>query len=145
MAGTLEAAREALDAFNAHDERRIRETFADDVVFEAPDDVHLEGAEAATEYAMAWLRAFPDARITSHNEIVAGDWAVREFTFSGTHDEPLVGKQGEIPATHRHLVGRGVEVLRIAAGRVVEDRLYYDQVQMLTQLGLVPEPAAARA
>lgn len=145
MPTPLEVAKRALEAFNAHDERRMREINAPDVVFEAPGDVRLEGADAATAYAMAWLRAFPDATITSHNEIASGDWVVREFTFSGTHEETLAGPDGDIPATHRRLSGRGVEVLRIAGDRVTEDHLYFDQVQVMTQLGLMPEPASARA
>jgi steroid delta-isomerase-like uncharacterized protein len=145
MPATLEVARRAREAFNAHDERRIRETYAENIVFEAPGDISLEGADAATEYAMSWLRAFPDGAITVQNEFSAGDWVVHEFVFTGTHDETLVGPEGEIPATHRRLAGRGVEVLRIEGDRVAEDHLYFDQVQVLTQLGLMPEPAAARA
>lgn len=138
-------ASEARAAFNAHDEPRIRESYAEDVVFEAPGEVHLEGRDAAVEYAMSWLRAFPDGRITVNNEVVAGDWVVQEFTFSGTHDDTLVGAEGEIPATHRRLSGRGVEVIQVRDGKVVADRLYFDQVQVLTQLGLMPEPAQATA
>lgn len=145
MADALRVASEALDAFNAHDERRIREMYTDDVVFEAPGEVRLEGAAAATEFAMSWLRAFPDARITVHNELAAGDWVVHEFTFEGTHTETLVAPEGEIPPTNRHLAGRGVEVLRIEGDKVAEEHLYYDQVQILTQLGLMPEAAAATA
>src|SRR2546428_11722002 len=48
-----------VEAFNAHDESRIRELNAENTRFEAPGDVKIEGGEAATQYAMAWLRAFP--------------------------------------------------------------------------------------
>jgi steroid delta-isomerase-like uncharacterized protein len=106
--------------------------------------MHLEGKDATVEYATSWLRAFPDGGITVHSEIVAGDWVVHEFTFSGTHDETLVGPEGEIPATHRRLSGRGVEVFQVRDGAVAVEHLYFDQVQVLTQLGLMPEAAAAR-
>lgn len=143
MASAREVGAAAVEAFNAHDEGRLQELYAEEVVFEAPGDVRLEGREAAVGYAMAWLRAFPDARITVHNDLEAGDWVIHEFTFEGTHEETLVGPAGEIPATNRHLVGRGVELLRIEDGKVVQDRLYFDQVQVLTQLGLMPEAATA--
>jgi predicted ester cyclase len=132
-----------VEAFNAHDETRIRELNGENAVFEAPGDVRLEGRDATTEYAMAWLNAFGDARITVHDEIVAGDWVVQEFVFSGTHTAPLQWPGGEIPATNRQLRGRGVQILKIQGGAVVDTRLYYDQVDVLTQLGLMPEPAAA--
>ena len=143
MADAQRVAAQAVEAFNSHDEKRIRELYAENAVFEAPDDVRLEGRDASTEYAMSWLRAFPDSRINVHNELVAGDWVVHEFTFEGTHTETLVGSAGAIPATNRHLVGRGIEVLRIEHDKVAEEHLYFDQVQVLTQLGLMPEAAVA--
>ena len=42
---------------------------------------------------MAWVRAFPDARITVHNEIVRGEWVVQEFTFTGTHEDTRWAKE----------------------------------------------------
>lgn len=143
MGDARRVAADFLEAFNAHDEARIRELNAENGVVEAPGDVHVEGREAATEYAMGWLRAFPDARITIREEIVAGDWVVQEFTFDGTHDEPLSTPAGEIPPTGRHLTGRGVQILRVEEGAVAETRLYFDQVQVLTQLGLMPEALTA--
>ncbi len=132
-----------VDAFNAHDEDRIRSLNAEHTVFEAPGDVRIEGREPATQYAMAWLRAFPDARLKVHNELQAGDWIVQEFTFEGTHEDTLSGPAGDIPATHRHLKGRGTQIMRVEGGVVTATRLYFDQVQVMTQLGLMPEPATA--
>ncbi len=145
MASALEVTKAAQEAFNSHDAARISATYADDAVMEAPGDVRLEGPEAITGYAMGWLNAFSDATVTINSAFADGDRVVHEFTFEGTHDAPLVGPDGEIPATHRRLVGRGVEVYRIAGDKIVEDHLYYDQVQVLTQLGLMPEPAQASA
>jgi len=90
MADAREVGRRFIDAFNAHDQQRIRNLNGDDTVFEAPGEVKVEGRDAATDYAMAWVRAFPDARITVHNEIVGGEWVVQEFTFTGTHEETLM-------------------------------------------------------
>jgi steroid delta-isomerase-like uncharacterized protein len=145
MGEARRVAEEFVEAFNAHDEARMHGLDADDVVFEAPGDVKLVGPDATTEYAMAWLRAFPDARITVHNAIAADDWSVQEFTFEGTHDDTLVGPAGEIPATHRRLTGRGVQVIRAQDGKIADVRLYFDQVQVLTQLGLMPAAAGATA
>ena len=70
MADAREVGQRFIDAFNAHDEQRIRELNGENTVFEAPGDVRIQGRDAATEYAMAWLRAFPDAKLTVHNELV---------------------------------------------------------------------------
>ncbi len=143
MADAREIGQRFIDAFNAHDEERIRRLNGESTVFEAPGDVHIEGRDPATEYAMAWLRAFPDARITVKNEVVAGDWVVQEFTFSGTHEDTLMSPAGEISATHKKLNGRGVQVFRVEGEEIADTRLYFDQVQVMTQLGLMPEPATA--
>lgn len=141
MADTKQVAAEALEAFNAHDEARMRATYADEVVFEAPGDARTEGVDATVAYAMAWLSAFPDAALTVRDEIYDGEWGVQRFTFDGTHEGTLSGPGGDVPATNRRLSGRGVQLFRVRAGKIVEEHLYYDQVQVLTQLGLMPEPA----
>jgi predicted ester cyclase len=143
MADARQVGADFVAAFNDHDENRIRELNAENGVLEAPGDVHIEGREAATQYAMAWLNAFPDARLTVTNELVSGDWVAQEFTFEGTHEGVLTGPAGEVPATNRRLNGRGVQIFRVESDAVVDTRLYFDQVQILTQLGLMPEPAPA--
>ena len=145
MADTREVGARWVEAFNAHDEAAIRAQNADDIVLEAPGDMQLEGNEAATGYALAWLNAFPDAHLNVSNTFVDGDTVVQEFTFEGTHEGTLSGPAGDIPATNRRLTGRGVQILRVDDGKVTEARLYYDQVQVLMQLGLMPEPATATA
>jgi predicted ester cyclase len=143
MADAQQVGADFVAAFNDHDESRIRELNAENSVVEAPGDVRVEGREATTQYAMAWLNAFPDARLNVKNEFASGDWVVQEFTFEGTHEGTLSGPAGEIPATHRRLNGRGVQIFRVEGDEVVDTRLYFDQVQIMTQLGLMPEPARA--
>jgi steroid delta-isomerase-like uncharacterized protein len=143
MADAREVGAKFVDAFNAHDETRMRELNAENAVFEAPGDVHLEGRDPVTQYAMLWLNAFPDARITITNELADGGWVVQEFTFEGTHQGTLSSPAGDIPPTNKELQGRGVQIFRVEGDEVADTRLYFDQVQVLTQLGLMPEPATA--
>ncbi len=145
MANPTKVAAEALEAFNAHDERRMRACYGDDATLEAPGDVRIEGGDASVGYAMAWLNAFPDARLTVHERVVGGEWVVERFTFAGTHDATLHGPDGDIPATHRRLEGRGAQMFRVKGDKIVEEHLYFDQVQVMTQLGLMPEMASAQA
>jgi predicted ester cyclase len=143
MADARQVGQDFVAAFNAHDEARIRDLNGENTILEAPGDVRIEGREPATQYAMAWLRAFPDATITVTNELASGDWVAQEFVFEGTHEDTLSGPGGDIPATHRHLRGRGVQIFRVEGDAVADTRLYFDQVQIMTQLGLMPEPATA--
>jgi predicted ester cyclase len=143
MADAREVGAKFVEAFNAHDEKRIRQLNAENAIIEAPGDMRAEGREATTQYAMAWLRAFPDARLTVHNELVDGDWVVQQFTFEGTHEDTLSSPNGDIPATHNRLKGRAIQMFKVEGDSVTETHLYFDQVQIMTQLGLMPEPATA--
>ena len=134
---------EWLAAFNAHDEARIAALSAEHGRIVAPGDVELDGRAAVTGYAMAWLSAFPDATVTATNQVTADPWVVQEFVFEGTHTATLQTPAGEIPPTGRRLTGRGAQVVRVENGGAVETQLYFDQVQVMTQLGLMPEPATA--
>jgi steroid delta-isomerase-like uncharacterized protein len=145
MADPIKVAAEALDAFNAHDEARMRALYSDDATLEAPGDIRIDGGDGTVAYAMAWLNAFPDARLSVHDEIAAGDWVVQRFTFSGTHGDTLHSPTGDIPATHRRLDGRGLQMMRVSGGKIAEEHLYFDQVQVMTQLGLMPEMASAHS
>ena len=143
MADARQIAARFIDAFNAHDEARISELNSENALFEGPGEVRLEGRDAVTEYTMAWLNAFPDARITLNNEFAAGDWVAQEFMFEGTHEATLSSPSGDIPATHKSLKGRGAQIFKIEGDAVTDTRLYFDQVQLMAQLGLMPEAVAA--
>jgi steroid delta-isomerase-like uncharacterized protein len=144
VASAQEVAAQFIEAFNAHDEQRMRELSAEDAVFEGPG-ARVEGRDATVGYAMAWINAFADAKLDVHNEIVSGDWVVQEFFFVGTHTATLQSPNGDIPPTNRLLRGRGTQILHIEDGVVADTRLYFDQVDVMTQLGLMPETAAATA
>lgn len=133
-----------VEAFNAHDAERLRSLYAEDAVLEAPGDVRLQGVDAINGYVTGWLGAFPNAQIRIETELVDDDWVAQRFVFEGDHDETLPGPFGDVPPTHRHLVGRASELIRVRDGKIVEDYLYFDQMQLLTQLGVMPELVATR-
>lgn len=145
MADVQQAVKDFIDAFNAHDERRIREGYAEHVVFEAPGGVRVEGPDAATEFAMSFIRAFPDVRLTIRTLFESDGWVAYEGEFEGTHQNTLEGPGGSIPATNRRVTGRAVEILRIENEKVTEERLYFDQLDFLTQLGVMEQPQETSA
>jgi predicted ester cyclase len=125
-------------AFNSHDETALRSLIAPNARFTAPGDVRLEGRDAAIGYTNGWMKALPDAKINITHEIVSGPWIAQEFTFTGTHTGPLAGPMGTIPATNRKVSGQCVSITRYENDLQVETRLYFDVVQLLTQLGVMP-------
>jgi predicted ester cyclase len=128
-------------AFNAHDESTLRSLIAPNVRFSAPGDVRLEGRDAFIGYTNGWMKAIPDAKLIVTHEIVSGPWVVQEFTFEGTHKAPLTGPLGTIQATNRKVSGQCVSINRYENDLIVESRLYFDVVQLLTQLGVMPIPS----
>ena len=50
---------------------------------------------------------------------------------------------GNIPPTNRTVTARGAQLQRIENGAIAEEHVHFDQLGILMQLGLVPEPATA--
>ena len=119
MADAREVGAKFLEAFNAHDEERIRQLNAENAIVEAPGDVRVEGREPTTQYAMAWLRAFPDARLTVHNELVDGDWVVQQFTFDFGYFEFVDLVQQRVALFHHQVIGSFVGIIALKRNRCV--------------------------
>jgi steroid delta-isomerase-like uncharacterized protein len=130
-----------VNAFNAHDEHALLALHAADIKFTAPGGFKATNAKDATGFAMTWLKAFPDGKMKVRSEIISGPWIIQEITMEGTHSAPLVTPTGTVPATHKKVVGYGVQLLRVENAKIAEARIYYDQLDQMTQLGLIPTPA----
>lgn len=141
MADAREVTAELVEAFNNRDEGWIRSLYADRAVLEVPGEGRLEGAEAAADYMMRWLEAFPDARLAIHDDIAEDDWVAHRLTLQGTHTETLVGRTDEIPATFRPMRLEAAALAQTENGQIRELQLFFDQADVLVQLGLVPELA----
>jgi predicted ester cyclase len=129
-------------AFNAHDEKALNELHSDDIKFNAPGGFKATNAKDATGYAMTWLKAFPDGKMTVRTELTSGPWVVQEILMEGTHTAPLESPTGTIAPTYKKVVGYGVQLLRVENGKIAEARIYFDQLDQMTQLGLIPAPTA---
>jgi steroid delta-isomerase-like uncharacterized protein len=99
----------------------------------------LRGLESLRGYLRAYSDAFPDARLTVHEQIaepgkVATRWSVR-----GTHAGEIAG----IAATGKEVTVSGLTISTLDHGKVVEQRTTWDRLGMLVQLGAVPAAAEA--
>ena len=82
--------------------------------------------------------AFPDARMAIEDLIAEGDRVVWRFTIHATHTGPFQG----IPATGRSVTITGMNLVRMAGGQIVENWGQQDNLGLLQQLGVVPQPGA---
>ncbi|HYY77859.1 MAG TPA: nuclear transport factor 2 family protein [Actinomycetes bacterium] len=129
-------------AFNRRDFEAMTERYADSIAWTD----HPQGRTFRTpqefrdDFLPGWVRASSDIRITDPRYLDAGQTAVCTFTVVGTQDGPL----GPFPATGKRFALPLCELWHFdAGGKVVGGDLYYDQVTLLTQLGLLPQPSSA--
>jgi steroid delta-isomerase-like uncharacterized protein len=97
----------------------------------------LPGREGYRRDYERWREAFPDGEVKIVNVIVQGNWAVVEFVNRGTQTGPLHSSLGVFPPSGRRMEARYCSVMRVADGKVVEGRDYYDSASIARQLGLV--------
>lgn len=136
------AAAKHVEAFNAHDATALTANEAPDIEFEAPG-VKLRGRQQVAEFFATYWLAFPDAKVTVRNQVIDGLTVVSENLLIGIHSGPLRTPNGDIAPTGRRVESRGIVVQRVQAGLVASEHLYFDQLEMLGQLGVLPEPARA--
>lgn len=128
------------DLFNEHD-LDIASDYAADAVEVTPLGTFTGRGAIAERYRELWT-TFTDARMEPTSWTVAGDTLVVEYTVTGTHSGPMTAPDGsQIPATGRRAEIRACSVVEARDGQTVSHRMYFDMLQMMTQLGLVPAPA----
>lgn len=92
------------------------------------------GVEEIVSYVTEIRKSFPDFRLEIKQSISEGDLVAVQWTCTGTHNGDYQG----IPPTKRHVEIAGVTVNRIDAGKIVEERSYFDRLHLLQQLGVAP-------
>ncbi|WP_338896682.1 nuclear transport factor 2 family protein [Streptomyces sp. TG1A-60] len=141
-------ARETMDQFTEaltthQDVKTIANLFAEDAVAYTPDGGEIHGRENIAEYWRQMTNAVPEATFESLAAFEVGDTAVDEGIFSGRNTGPLAFPDGtSIPATQKDIRLRGVDFATVQDGQITSYRLYFDQLEFLGQLGLLPEELA---
>jgi steroid delta-isomerase-like uncharacterized protein len=140
-ARNVEAHRAGHEAFNRRDFETMTRHYADSITWtdNAQGRTFSTPQEFRDDFLAGWGRSSSDIRITDPGYLDAGDTVVARFTCRGTHDGPL----GPFPATGKQFTLPLCELWHFdSGGRVVGGDLYYDQVSLLAQLGLLPQPAS---
>ena len=137
----VETHRAGHEAFNQRDFVAMTNQYAESITWTD----HSQGRtfrtpqEFRTEFLAGWVAASSDIKVTDTRYLDAGQTVVCTFTVVGTQDGPL----GPFPATGKQFTLPLCELWHFgSSGRVVGGDLYYDQVSLLMQLGLMPQPSA---
>ncbi len=99
----------------------------------SPEPMNLERYK---EFLVARRAAFPDRRFIVEDMIAEGEKVSARFTMRGTHKGEFWG----VALSGTEVTMTGIDMIRLAEGRMVEDRVEVDQLGMMQQLGVLPPP-----
>jgi steroid delta-isomerase-like uncharacterized protein len=132
----IRLAYEHFAAESAHDTPRTLATLADDIMYRVvASGAIVHGKEAVSKYYDVWWTAFPDVNIEIQRIVAAGEWVIAENIATATHLGPWLG----IPPTGKRTVQNLCAVIRCRDGLMIEETVYYDQLERIRQIGSVLE------
>ena len=99
-----------------------------------PEEVR--GLQAAKRAASEYRKAFPDLQLSVEDLIAEGDRVAARLRFRGTH----LGELNGIAPTGRRVDCTGSVISRIEEGKIAEDWANFDDLGMMQQLRVIPEP-----
>lgn len=123
------------DLFNQKNLAALDGVTAPNFVDHDPDNPTADLA-GARQYFRMMFAAFPDLRVTVEDMIAEGDTVVARVTVSGTHQGEFLG----IPPGGKQVTITGIDILRLADGKLVEHWGQFDSLGMMQQLGVIPTP-----
>lgn len=137
-------AREVMDrlttAMNDKDKETLARCYAADAVAYTPDEGELNGRDAITSYLFHFWEAIPDVRYELEHSYEAGNVAIDEGFVVGTNTGPLRMPPGEtLQPTGKQVRIRSCDIARVEGEEIASHHFYFDQVEFLTQLGLMRE------
>ncbi|HWB26932.1 MAG TPA: ester cyclase [Chitinophagaceae bacterium] len=106
--------------------------FTTDVVMHANPDV--VGIDSARAYYANYLTGFSNITFTIKDVFGMGNKLVKHWNFKGTHTGTFFG----IPATGKKVDIDGVTLVRMSGGKIAEERDFFDNLDFMQQLGLIP-------
>ena len=128
------------DSWNAKELTTFHKRHAKDCVVRWPNQPPTHGIEAHEQEALAFFKIFPDQHLVNNPYkvmIAERDWTCTIAEFTGTMKGPMKMGAKTIPATNRSF---RVEFCTLATwndrGEITEERLFYDLVGLMKQIGL---------
>ena len=130
-----ETALRLYDLLNAGQIEKVGDLVTPDYIEHDPLPGQGTGREGAIDRFSILVSALAP-HFVIHDTICAGDRVVVRWTNEGTH----VGEFAGIPATGGTFTIAGIDIYRVEDGLLAEHWHVVDQLSMLAQLGLLPQP-----
>ncbi|MCA1825212.1 MAG: nuclear transport factor 2 family protein [Frankia sp.] len=144
---TMGQAREVVDrmteAMMTRDVKALEGLYAPNAVFTTPDQGEITGREAVVDYLRGFIDAFPDLQWEELAKHESGNTTIDEGHVVGTNTAPLPLRDGQkMPATGKKVRVRSCDIATVKDGLIVQHNFYFDQMEFLGQLGLLPDQPA---
>jgi steroid delta-isomerase-like uncharacterized protein len=97
-----------------------------------------EGPEGIKAVVSMFRAGMPDLGVVIEDVIAGGDKVVMRYRIQGTHKGELFG----VPPTGRWVSIESITVERVSGGKIREHWRVTDTLDMMQQLGAIPEHAA---
>ncbi len=134
------SARHWIDAFNARDDSAEAGARTAGYTAHAPDSMQLPtlDGDAWVAFLGGFLEGFPDLHLEVEDAVADEGMTAQRILFTGTHTGSFRG----LPPTRRQVRFSGIEINRMADGKVAEHWFQLDALTLFEQLGLrvVPGP-----
>ena len=128
--------------YNAGDLDGVMDLYAEDAAQNMPDGTY-QGKRAIADRLAVELSAFSDVQHTVRSFVGRGDAFCDEWTFAGTNTGTLLLPDGrELPATGKQVEIKGMEYCLMRDGKLIVNTLYYDNLAVAFQLGLIDKAEA---
>ncbi len=122
------------EVWNKGDLTVIDDLFATNYVNHDPNRPEVLDPESYKQWVVISRTGFPDLHVTIEEMIAEGDKVATRWTYRGTHK----GELREIPPTGRQVTVTGINIARIAGGKIEECWWNYDALGLMQQLGIIP-------
>jgi len=133
-------------ALLAKDFEKLRDLYSSDVIGVTPDAGKLHGADALIDYFRGMAGAFPNMSFEEIGTYESGDCAIDQGDMIATNTGPLEMPDGQtLAATGKEVRVRSMDIATVHGGRIVRHEWYWDQLEILAQLGLMEAPTTAEA
>ena len=137
MASPREVAESYYAALERNDIDAALAFFGDDGELVSPSGP-MRGPDQIGRFLTGFGTAFPDARFNLGVTVEVGNTVAEEGTYSGTHTGPLMTPDGqEIPPTGKTVHAPFAAFSEVVDGKIVSQRVYWDQLGFMAQLGLM--------
>jgi steroid delta-isomerase-like uncharacterized protein len=132
------------DAFNRRDFETLDSLSSDHLEWlDVPSGIKFLGKNGLKTWCQAWASAFSDSQVKIENHFISGEFTCTEYVGKGTHTGELKLGTIKVPATHKPVEFRMVNVVRIQDGKIVNGKVYFDLSTLLRQVGMIEKPMAA--